>query len=218
MSDFQATTQAAFAKAEIERKVIFRELDTEQLYSENKLSAILQLGRTPVREALQALEQEDMLKVHARKGVEFLEISAAQQLQLLEIRKEIEPTCIKYAILRGSSEHRVHMLQLAQNILESAQGDEDASLLEALRGIHFAITNASGNPYFHHALARVQSQSRRFWFANKTRDDTMVCSQFHAEIMRSVAIGNEIAAKEQLLKLHEYLAGSALKVIKLSAN
>ncbi|WP_208990851.1 GntR family transcriptional regulator [Pseudovibrio sp. Tun.PSC04-5.I4] len=202
-------TQAELARTEIERKLFFNELDVSALYSENKLASLLDLGRTPVREALQALEQDEMLVIHPRKGVQFLSITAEQQLQLLEVRKQIEPICLRFAVMRSTSEQRREMLSLSRLIVQSAQDEDEVALLTNLQDIHRIITEATNNPYFHHALARVQSQSRRFWFANKDKADNLLCSRFHEAIMRSVAMGNEEEAIKQSAALLEHLTESA---------
>lgn len=207
-------TQAELARTEIERKLFFNEIDVSVLYSENKLASLLDLGRTPVREALQALEQDDMLVVHPRRGVEFLSITAEQQLQLLEVRKEIEPICLKFAIVRSTSEQRCDMLELGRKIVQSAEEDDEKTLLTHLQDIHRIVKEATHNPYFSHALARVQSQSRRFWFANKDKSENLMCSQFHEAIMRAVAIGNEAEAIKHSLELLEHLTASAFRAFK----
>lgn len=211
-------TQSQIARREIEQKLIFGELDTSTLYSENKLSHMLSLGRTPVREALQALEQEQMLLVHPRKGVEFLTVSANQQLQLLEVRKELEPMCLKYAVLRSQSSHRIEMLELSTRILSCAENSDEIGLHDTLRSIHQLVSDATGNPYFHHALSRVQSQSRRFWFANKIPADNIVCAQFHSQTMQALALGNAEVAQNHSLHLLEHLTNCALTKLKTALS
>ncbi|KZL13394.1 DNA-binding transcriptional regulator, GntR family [Pseudovibrio ascidiaceicola] len=207
-------TQAELARTEIERKLFFNELDVSALYSENKLASLLDLGRTPVREALQALEQDEMLAIHPRKGVQFLSITAEQQLQLLEVRKQIEPICLRFAAMRASTDQRREMLALGSLIVQSAKDEDEKSLLSNLQDIHRIVTEATNNPYFHHSLARVQSQSRRFWFANKDKSDNLLCSYHHEAIMRAVAMGNEDEAVKQSGLLLEHLTESAFKAPK----
>ncbi|MFK4765298.1 GntR family transcriptional regulator [Desulfobaculum sp. SPO524] len=206
-------TQSEIARLEIERKLVFGEIDVSVLYSENKLSQMLGLGRTPVREALQKLEQEHLLKIHPRKGVEFLAITPKQQIQLLEVRKQIEPICLKFAIMRGTVQQKKQMLRLGEAIVESTERNDEEGLLHCLQDIHSLIADATGNPYFHHTMEQVQSLSRRFWFANKEKSDNMKGSLLHRSIMQAVAYGNEEEALHYSRKLLEHLTEAAYRSI-----
>jgi len=206
-------SQSEFARLEIERKLVFGEIDVSELYSENKLASLLNLGRTPVREALQKLEHDNMLRVHPRKGVEFLSITPEQQIQLLEVRKEIEPICLKFAIKRGTTQQKREMLRLGERIVECAENGEEEGLLQCLQDIHTIIADASGNPYFHNTMGQVQSLSRRFWFANKIEADNMKGSLLHQNIMRAVAFDNEEEALANSQLLMQHLVESAYRKI-----
>ncbi len=193
------------ARQEIEKMIVFGELQINQLYSENKLATMLKLGRTPVREALQSLEQFGMVKIHQRKGLEFLAITPEQQLQLLEVRRYIEPVCIKFAILRGTLEQKKQMLELSELFSKHAESGDEVELLYCLRNIHSLLCEATHNPYFHTALNQIQFFSRRFWFANKKAGDDLNASQLHKNILRAVVVGNEKMAVYNSKLLMEHL-------------
>lgn len=187
----QNKTQAEIARQEIERMIVFGELDTKALYSENKLATMLNVGRTPVREALQSLECGNMLAIHSRKGVEFLDITAEQQIQLLEVRHQIEPICLRFAMMRGTTQQKKRMLTLGEEIVQSAFEDDQRNILYCLQDIHALLCEATQNPYFSHALSRIQFFSRRFWFANKCGGDEIKAGKIHSRILKAVVHGNE---------------------------
>ena len=209
----QTKTLSEVARQEIERMLIFGEIDTTTLYSENKLATLLNLGRTPVREALQELERENMLRIHPRKGVEFLTIAPEEQVQLLEVRKQIEPICLRFAIMRGTARQKKEMLRLGNTIVTCAENGDEEGLLKCLQDIHTLIADATGNPFFHNTIAQVQSLSRRFWFANKLPEDDLKGSLIHRCIMRAVAFGNEPEAIKNSLLLMEHLTESAYRKV-----
>lgn len=207
-------TLSDIARLEIERMLIFGDLDISKLYSENKLALMLNMGRTPVREALQKLEHENMLRIHPRKGIEFLDVTAEQQLQLLEVRKQIEPICLRYAIMRGTTRQKKLMLYQGDKIIECAEKGDEAGILMALQDIHALIAESTGNPYFHNTIDQVQSQSRRFWFGNKEEADNMKGALIHKNIMKAVVFGNEKEAIRNSHLLMEHLAESAYRKIE----
>lgn len=208
-------SQSEFARLEIERKLVFGEIDVSKLYSENKLASLLNLGRTPVREALLKLEYDDMLKVHPRKGIEFLSITAEQQIQMLEVRRQIEPICLRFAILRGTPQQKKSMLFLGDKIVTCSEEGHEEGILQCLQDIHTLVAASTGNPYFHNTMEQVQSLSRRFWFANKEEADNLKGSLIHRTIMQAVAYGNEKQAVAGSLELMEHLTAAAFRKIQL---
>ncbi len=193
------------AKREIERMIVFGELKVHVLYSENKIASMLNLGRTPVREALQTLEQLHLLKVHQRKGIEILEVSAQEQLQLLEVRRHIEPICIKFAVMRATPCQKKQMLMLGNKLNESAVKKEEEVFLQILHDIHKLLCEATQNPFFYTSLREIQYSSRRFWFANKHEDDEVKAAQMHNNILKNIVIGNEKKALMFSNELIEHL-------------
>lgn len=200
--------QADKARQEIERMIVFGELDIRILYSENKLATMLNLGRTPIREALQSLEKDNMLIVHPRKGIEFLSISPEQQVQLLEVRRHVEALCIQYAIKRSTFKQKKEMLALAERIYHSAERKDQADILYCLQNIHSLLCESTQNPYFAHALSQIQFFSRRFWFASKKEGDEIKAAKMHRQILISVAVGNEKRALRFSQLLMEHLTSS----------
>ncbi|MDD9728009.1 GntR family transcriptional regulator, partial [Roseovarius sp. SK2] len=74
----------------IETRIVALDLEPGQVLSESQLVEELGIGRTPVREALQRLAAEGLVVVMPRRGVMVSEINIAKQLQLLELRREVE--------------------------------------------------------------------------------------------------------------------------------
>ncbi|SIO28120.1 GntR family transcriptional regulator [Halodesulfovibrio marinisediminis] len=206
-------SQSEFARLEIERKLVFGELDASKLYSENKLASLLNLGRTPVREALLKLEYDNMLKVHPRKGIEFLPITPEQQIQMLEVRRQIEPICLRFAILRGTAQQKSAMLALGDKIVACSEEGDEEGILQCLQDIHTLVADSTGNPYFHNTMEQVQSLSRRFWFANKEESDNLKGSLIHRGIMRAVAFGDEEKAIQGSHELMAHLTEAAFRKI-----
>ncbi len=210
----QNKTQAEIASQEIERMIVFGELDIHLLYSENKLANLLNLGRTPVREALQSLEQMNLLTIHPKKGIEFHTISPEQQIQLLEIRRRIEPICLEFAIMRGTIEQKNRMIKLGYEIVKNSREKNQTQILYCLQEVHALLCEATQNPYFHHALGEIQFSSRRFWFDNKIDGDELVAAIIHQNILNSVVLGNLNSALKFSSDLMDHLAQDAFIKMK----
>ena len=77
------------ARAQLEELIVQLELPPGSVWSEVQLSERLGIGRTPVREALQRLEGDHLVRILPRLGVQVTEINVTQQLLLLEVRRVI---------------------------------------------------------------------------------------------------------------------------------
>ncbi len=201
------------ARYKIEKMLVFGELNFNVLYSENKLATMLELGRTPVREAIQSLEKDNLLAIHPRKGIEFLEITSEQQLQLLEVRRQIEPICLRFAIIRATIKQKRQMHILAEKIALCGEAHDQIGILNCLQEIHELILESTQNPYFAHALRQIQYFSRRFWFENKCNKDDVMATKFHTNILKAVACGNEKIAVRFSHLLMEHLTEATIRNI-----
>ena len=74
----------------LEQLITFRELEPGTMVSESQLMKQTELGRTPIREALQKLAAEKMVEIHPRKGILIPLMSVEVQLKLLEVRRTLE--------------------------------------------------------------------------------------------------------------------------------
>ena len=203
------------ARSILERMIVFDELHSEEMYSEKQLAAMLDMGRTPVREALQRLSHDKMVVIHPRRGVQFPPVTAESQLKLLEVRRGLEPLCVRYAAVRGTVEQKKRMLQLADEVLDAAGGESPLTLLEKIREIHDMLAEATGNEYFERVMGAVQGLSRRFWFVNvKKSGNFLDGAKHHAAIMRAVARGEEDLAEAASHTLLEYLSEFSFNALK----
>ena len=72
------------------------------LLRENDLRERLELGRTPIREALQRLERDQFVTVVPRQGVFVAGIDVAELTMLYETRAVLEPFAARLAAARGT--------------------------------------------------------------------------------------------------------------------
>ncbi|MBU1003935.1 MAG: GntR family transcriptional regulator [Proteobacteria bacterium] len=216
----KSTTLAEEARSILERMIIFNELDSGVMYSEKQLATMLDMGRTPVREALQRLCHDKMVEIHPRRGVCFPQITVENQLKLLEVRRGLEPLCIRYATMRGTVEQKRRMLRLADSMIAAANNEDHVALLEDIREAHDILAQATTNDYFSRVMSPLHGLSRRFWFLYIRRNGTIMDGAIlHSDIMQAVARGDEtlaVAASEALLDYLVEFSYNALKMDNVS--
>jgi len=60
------------------------------MLSENEIANVLVMSRTPVREALQLLQNEGFVTVYPRQGVRFQGMTTSTLREILELRAAVE--------------------------------------------------------------------------------------------------------------------------------
>src|SRR5258707_1332685 len=99
------------ARARLEEMIVSLELPPGSIWSEAELSAKLGIGRTPVREALQRLEGDHLVRILRRHGAQITEINVVEQLLLLELRRELDRTIAIHAARRSTARDRAQLLE-----------------------------------------------------------------------------------------------------------
>lgn len=78
-------------------------VSTEEPLSERKLADALQIGRTPIREALRDLAREGLVDVHPARGTFVKRLSLDDVRELYEIRHALEGTAAFLAAKHGAT-------------------------------------------------------------------------------------------------------------------
>lgn len=199
----------------LESMITFQELAPGSLLSEAALVERTRLGRTPVREALLRLAEQGMVEVHPNRGVRVAEISVESQLQLLEVRRNLEELAVRLAANRSMAGEREAMLELA-GTLDRFDSEDIHSFAPLLKRSHQLVATGAHNAYLELAMGPLQGLSRRFWFAN-LRDvaaELRRGADRHVAILRAVPTGDAGEAARASLQLNDYLTDFTYAVLR----
>ena len=195
------------ARARLEEMIVSLELPPGSIWSEAELSAKLGIGRTPVREALQRLEGDHLVRILRRHGAQITEINVVEQLLLLELRRELDRTIAIHAARRSTAQERAQLLEMGERLEAlTAEGDD---ILPYLRD-HYELKNflaeCARNPFVARAVMPCYAMSRRFYYLHhRQARDLAVATQHHTAVIRAVAIGDEKKAAAASDKLMDYV-------------
>lgn len=111
----------ARAYARIRRLILDNELPAGSLMLEQELAELLEMSRTPVREALIRLENEGMVEVRPRHGMRVLPVSADDMEEIYAILTALESDA-------ASEIARAGLAPAELDALKQAVADMDAAL------------------------------------------------------------------------------------------
>ena len=181
----------------LEALIVTLQLAPGTAVSEQMLSERLAIGRTPIREALQRLARERLVKILPRRGVIVSDIDIKGQLRLLEVRREVERLVARNAAQRSSPDERKRFNELAEAFERAARRNDDTTFLRIDREFNDLCVAAARNEYAHSAMGLMNSLSRRFWYLHyRQAADMPVTAKLHADVARAIAAGDAAAAAQ----------------------
>jgi DNA-binding GntR family transcriptional regulator len=146
----------------IRHKIITLELPPLTSIDEQALMEDLQLGRTPIREALQRLAAEDLVFFAPRRGIFVSEISITDLQKIFEARMVLEGFCARLAAQRATAEQLARMEEIV-NGLDRVEGEESRALMAVDEAFHEWLYDAADNKFVADTLRRLHALSFRLW-------------------------------------------------------
>jgi DNA-binding GntR family transcriptional regulator len=181
----------------LEEMIVTLQLEPGAVLSELELGERLEIGRTPIREALHRLGREGLVRVLPRKGILVTEINPSNQLLVLEVRRELERLMARAAAVRSTEAERKAFRQIANGMQQAARKNDDIKFMRHDNELNKLIAEASHNEYASRAIQAMHGLSRRFWYVHYNQaGDMPLMAGMHAELAERIAGGDaEGAAK-----------------------
>src|SRR6476661_5384231 len=134
------------AYEEIKEKILKLYFLPGQYLNEGALCALLNVGRTPVHQALQRLQHEGLIEIMPRKGVIVQPGSIPEILKILDSRATIEADLARNAASHINAKDAEALKALARVGAGNGQASQLESFVEADRAFHRKFAELAGNP------------------------------------------------------------------------
>lgn len=194
------------AYSQLEEMIVTLQLEPGAVLSELEMGERLQIGRTPVREALHRLAREGLVLILPRKGILVTEINPSKQLLALEVRRELERLMARTAAVRSTDAERKAFRRIAKGMKQAALKNDDIKFMRHDNELNILIAQASHNEYAARAIQAMQGLSRRFWYVHyKLAADMPFIARLHAELAERIADGDSKGAKKASDALMDYV-------------
>jgi DNA-binding GntR family transcriptional regulator len=152
------------AYAELRDRLVTLRIPPGAPIDEDLLGAELQMGRTPVREAIKRLALENLVTVFPRRGTFASEINITDLAHISDVRAVLEGHAAGRAAERLTDAQRAELEQLLEELGRSQGSDDVEALMGLDAGVHRFIYRCAGNPYMEETLARYYNLSLRIWY------------------------------------------------------
>lgn len=152
---------AVIAYEAIVQKIISLEYQPSQHLEESQLMADLDIGRTPVREALVRLQGEKMIESHPNKGVIVRPITLQNTKAMFESMSIFEFGVVDIAMTKNCAP-ALRNMKVSNQCIEAAIRDGDLlGMVEANHQFHMDFAGASQNEFLIRATHDVRSEAKR---------------------------------------------------------
>jgi DNA-binding GntR family transcriptional regulator len=172
------------------RELIVRlDLAPGDVLREEALQARLEIGRTPIREALQRLARAHFVTVIPRRGMFVAGIDVSELSMLFETRTLLEPYAARLAAARGTE---THWAAMAAALATTHEAEGRNNLLMTIdRSCHEIMWEAAGNRFLIDTLDTLYAQSDRLWHLYLADvDDMGPAVEEHREILSAFRAGD----------------------------
>lgn len=189
----------------LERSIVTLELEPGSVVNERTLIELTEMGRTPIREAIQRLAWEGLVEVRPRSGIAITQIDPKDFSKVLDVREGVERVLARDAARFGTPRD-YERLQAAADAMREAIPSEDVSLfLDADKAFDIVLGSAASNPYATRLAAPLQTHSRRFWFRLRPSTGITGSANAHATLIEAIISREPDRASDTASELMSYL-------------
>jgi len=187
------------AYEELKFRIITLAYEPGSYLNEARLSDDLEIGRTPIHQAVRRLNHEGLIEMIPRKGLIVKPISLQEVGEIIDLRLVNEVYCTGQACDRmnpAAGEDLTQILQTAEAFAE--QGDIQSQIMVD-RQFHNKIAQIAGNQVLAEILRNLHERSMRIWFvslANDTHADRVRSD--HEEILKALKRGARTVAEDAM--------------------
>lgn len=158
-----ARSQSEEAYARILERIVSLEMPPGSIVNEARLREDLGIGRTPIREALQRLARENLVRSVPHRGTFVTEVNITDLARITEVRVVLEGHAARVASEKLTEADRAAIRELMRLLRREVVTDQRA-LMQLDRRVHRALYQAAHNPYLESTLERYFNLSLRLWY------------------------------------------------------
>jgi DNA-binding GntR family transcriptional regulator len=156
-------SQSENAYLKIRDRILCLDLAPGSVVNEARLREELAIGRTPIREALQRLAHEKLVRSVPHRGTFVTDVNITDLARITEVRVMLEGHAARLAAERCTAADRAAMHELLAALRSGAAADQ-RQLMNLDQKIHRQIYRSARNSFLESTLERYFNLSLRLWF------------------------------------------------------
>ena len=193
-----ARSQSEIAYLRIRDRIVSLDMRPGSVVEEARLREELEIGRTPIREALQRLALENLVRSIPHRGTFVTDVNITDLARITEVRIVLESHAARLAADRLAAADRAAIQELL-DVLETGGAADQRELMRLDQRIHRQIYRAARNAFLESTLERYLNLSLRLWYLVLDREVRLREAVVeHVELLRAVLAGDGSRAEESM--------------------
>src|SRR5438477_3261075 len=182
-------SQSEEAYARILERIVSLEMPPGSVVNEARLRDELQIGRTPIREALQRLARENLVRSVPHRGTFVTDVNITDLARITEVRVVLEAHAARLAAERCTGTDHTAIRELLDAVSEGAR--DQRRLMDLDQAIHRQIYRIARNSFLESTLERYFNLSLRLWYLVLDRQlHLREAVEEHAELLNAILAGD----------------------------
>jgi DNA-binding GntR family transcriptional regulator len=147
---------------ELKQKIISGELEPDQTVIEENLAQELEISRTPLREALQRLEIEELVIRQPNGRLKIAPISVDEVEEIFIVRSLLEGIAAKQATAKATAKDIHNLAKLTREIVEAAAEERSEDVVYYGSQFHSYLYEICGNRTVPKILSQLNDHISRY--------------------------------------------------------
>ena len=212
-------TDQSLASRTLVRTSVFQQLRADILscalrpgsqLQERQLAERFQVSKSPIRDALLKLEEQDLIEVLPRKGYRVKPISLADARELYELRQLLERECVSGLIENASPD----VLSALDDFRTMTEPIDLPAWIEYNRAFHSYLATHCGNARLSRIARDVIDQFDRLTYVSVTSRDEVNLDDFNAEHGRIIDAIQRRDRRQAIAFIREHVESSRRRVLE----
>ena len=203
-------TRADQAYAELKHRLLIGEFPLNVRLGEEKLAALTNMSRTPVREALFRLHAEGLVARWPDGGFRPIAPDVAVMRDIYEVRSTLEIAALRRPGESGKPHDRALLVELQDDWLElqsESDGHADPGFVALDESFHVTLAEAAGNPVLVDQLRALNERIRVV-----RMQDFLVDGRIDATIAEHLGIVDALLSEDAALAEERFTAHIGLSI------
>jgi DNA-binding GntR family transcriptional regulator len=193
-------SQSEEAYTRILDRIVSLEMPPGSVVNEARLREELGIGRTPIREALQRLARENLVRSIPHRGTFVTDVNITDLARITEVRVVLEAHAARLAAEKLTTADR----ESIEELLVQLQGrvTDQRDLMQLDQRIHRLVYRCSHNPFLEATLERYFNLSLRLWYLVLDREVRLrEAVDEHVDLLRAI-LAADGARAEDIMREH----------------
>jgi len=194
-------SQSEEAYVQIRDRILSLDLPPGSVVNEGRLREELAIGRTPIREALQRLAHENLVRSVPHRGTFVTDVNITDLARITEVRVVLESHAARLAAERCVAADQNAIRELL-GALKSGAATDQRQLMKLDQEIHLQIYRSARNSFLQSTLERYFNLSLRLWFLVLDHEVRLRDAvEEHVALLEAVLAGDGNRA-EEIMRRH----------------